>query len=98
MGHGDSSWPGAFFNTSRTKPAFFRIQDDGWFLFLGVWHHNIGWTHLDAKVAAITYIGIDFLPFIRRHRIGYHIDFITHVRTPFSVLGVRVTAKMPVWF
>src|SRR4030042_4895205 len=85
MGHGDSPWPGAFFNQSRTKPAFFRIQDDGWFLFLGVWHHNIGWTHLDAKVAAITYIGIEFLPFIGSWWIWCHIYFVAHFRSPFLI-------------
>jgi hypothetical protein len=86
MRHGDSSWPGAFFNTSGTKPAFFRIEDNGGFFLFWIRHHNIGRTHLYAKVATVAYGWIELLPFIGGWRIRRHVYFVIHFRSPFLVI------------
>lgn len=82
MGHADGPGSGAFFDTGSTEPAFLGVEDYGWSLLFRVGHHNVGRTYLYAKVAAVTYGGIKFLPLIRCGRIGCHVYFITHERLP----------------
>ena len=98
MRHGDSTQSGAFFDTSGAKPAFFGIEDNGGLLFLRVGHHDVGWTHFHAKVAAVAYIGVEFLPSIGCHRVGRHIYFVTHVRSPFSIMNLSLSMELIVFF
>jgi len=76
--HGNGSLAGALFDAAAAVPAFFGIDDDGWFFLFRVGHHDIGGADFDTQVAAGTDSGIKVDGLIRCWWIGYDISLVGH--------------------
>jgi hypothetical protein len=66
-------------DAAATIPAFIRMQNYGWFAFLGIGDKDINLANLYTMVAAIADIGIiDNRP-VGSGDIGYSICFFSHI-------------------
>jgi hypothetical protein len=82
--HGDGPGAGAFLNTAATVPALFGVNDDWFFPFFRVGHHDIGGADIDTEIAADADIGIKLNSLVGGGEIGYYEDLVIHIsNSPF---------------